>query len=88
VVQQEGLWDVLVERPDLTAILDVVWPEPPAKDSRMWDLPNVVYTPHICGSLGDEVLRMADAMIEELERTLRGEAPLFTIDQHALQVMA
>ncbi len=42
-------------RPDLTAVLDVTWPEPPAAGSAIYNLPNVVLTPHIAGSMGAEV---------------------------------
>jgi phosphoglycerate dehydrogenase-like enzyme len=57
--------EVLRERPDLFALLDVTWPEPPADDSPLFTLPNVKLSTHIAGSIGNEVVRMADLMIEE-----------------------
>lgn len=56
---------VLKERPDLYALLDVTWPEPPADDSPLYTLPNVKLSTHIAGSIGNEVVRMADLVIEE-----------------------
>ncbi|MFC9393397.1 hydroxyacid dehydrogenase [Streptomyces sp. NPDC057027] len=57
----------------LHAILDVTDPELPAPDSPLWTLPNVLLTPHVAGSLGNELHRMADQALEEVERYGRGE---------------
>jgi len=64
-VDEDGLVATLRERPDLTALVDVTWPEPPAPESPLWDLPNLVISPHIGGTIGDEVVRLADAAIAE-----------------------
>ncbi len=64
-IDEAALIDVMSSRPDLTALLDVTWPEPPAKDSPLWTLPNVIVTSHIAGSLGDEVRRMAASAIAD-----------------------
>ena len=64
---------VLQERPDLTALLDVTWPEPPADGSLLWELPNVVISPHIGGTVGDECPRLSALAIDEFERWLQGE---------------
>ncbi|MDF3058974.1 MAG: oxidoreductase [Rariglobus sp.] len=72
LVNEEEMIAVLAARPDLQAVLDVTSPEPPAKRSLLYDLPNVVLTPHIAGSLGGECLRMGDAMVDEFERFIAG----------------
>jgi phosphoglycerate dehydrogenase-like enzyme len=59
---------VLQQRPDLQAVLDVSSPEPPLKDSLLYTLPNVVLTPHIAGSVGAECQRMGHAMVDEFIR--------------------
>ncbi|WP_238412710.1 hydroxyacid dehydrogenase [Saccharothrix deserti] len=59
----------------LDAILDVTDPEPLPADSILYDLPNVMITPHIAGSLGSETRRMSDSAIDELERYLSGRPP-------------
>ena len=73
-VREDEMADVLEKRPDLTALLDVTWPEPPEDGSRLYSLPNVHLTPHIAGSLNDELYRMADYMIGEFKRFMAGEA--------------
>lgn len=72
-VNEAELCEVLRARPDLTALLDVTWPEPPEEDSPLYRLPNVFLSPHIAGSLNDEWQRMADYMIDEFKRYLAGE---------------
>ena len=64
---------MLKQRPDLTVLLDVTWPEPPAKDSELYKLPNVRLSSHIAGSLNDEVHRMADYVIEDYKNFVNGE---------------
>lgn len=61
----------------LDAILDVTDPEPLAPDSPLLELPNVMITPHVAGSLGSETRRMSDHAIDELERWVEGR-PLAT----------
>lgn len=58
----------------ITAILDVTDPEPLPAQSVLFDLPNVIMTPHIAGSLGTETLRMTDMALDELARYLDGQA--------------
>jgi len=57
----------------ISAVLDVTDPEPPAPDSPFWTLPNVIYTPHIAGSMAEECHRMADFALDECARYLAGE---------------
>ncbi|MFC7220843.1 hydroxyacid dehydrogenase [Streptomyces polyrhachis] len=56
----------------ISAVLDVTEPDVPPADSPLYDLPNVLLTPHIAGSLGNELLRMADLAAEEITRYARG----------------
>lgn len=73
IVREPELIEVLRDRPDLQAVLDVTDPEPAAPASPLRTLPNVVLTPHVAGSVGPERRRLGAAMVEELERYLRGE---------------
>jgi phosphoglycerate dehydrogenase-like enzyme len=70
------------------AVLDVTDPEPPEPDSPLWDLPNVLLTPHLAGSKGDEVRRMAAGAIEELGRVLNGRPLLFQVPPERRNIVA
>ncbi len=71
LVDQEALTEELVSG-RLEAVLDVTVPEVLPPDSPLYDLPNVVLTPHVAGSLGTELHRMAAAAADELARYVDG----------------
>lgn len=87
-VRQTELIEVLRARPDLSALLDVTQPEPTPPDSPLWYLPNVYLTTHIAGSIGDEVVRMADYVIEEFVRWQRKEPLRYAVSLEMLESMA
>lgn len=87
-VVEEDLAAVLKERPDLTAVLDVTKPEPPLPDSPFYELPNCILTPHIAGSMGQEVHRMAEWMEAEYEKYAAGEPCSYEVTEDMLESMA
>ena len=88
LIREDELITTLQERPDLTAMLDVTWPVTPAPESPLFDLPNVVLTPHIAGSTGEECKRMGSYMADELERFLRAEPLRWRITRQQMERMA
>ncbi|HEY8728147.1 MAG TPA: hydroxyacid dehydrogenase [Acidothermaceae bacterium] len=88
VVDPDALVEVLEQRLDLQAILDVTDPEPLPMSHRLRALPNVVITPHIAGSLGRECHRLGDMMVEEFRRYLAGEALAWQVDLANLEQIA
>jgi len=52
----------------LSAVLDVTEPEPLPAGSPFYTLPNVHLTPHVAGSLGSEVHRLAESAVDEIAR--------------------
>lgn len=87
VVEPE-LIAVLESRPDLTAVLDVTFPEPPVEGSPFYTLENVILTPHIAGSDGNEVHRMSEYMLEEFERFTGGLPTRYEVTVPMLETMA
>lgn len=63
----------------LSAFLDVTEPETLPETSPLYDLPNVVLTPHIAGAIGNERQRLGRLVVDEIERFVAGK-PL----QHGL----
>ena len=55
------------------AVIDVTEPEVLPPDSPLYELPNVVLTPHVAGALGVEVRRLGDSAIDEIARYAAGE---------------
>ncbi|MET7690435.1 hydroxyacid dehydrogenase [Streptomyces sp. NPDC005483] len=74
LVDPNALTDELVSG-RISAILDVTEPEPLPADSPLYRLPNVFLTPHIAGSLGNELERLGRTVVDELELLVAG-APL------------
>ncbi|MGI6280440.1 MAG: hydroxyacid dehydrogenase [Acutalibacteraceae bacterium] len=87
-VVEQDLISVLKKRPDLTAILDVTDPEPPLDDSELYLLPNCILTPHIAGSSGDEVQRMAKYMLEEFKSYTQNLPTKYEVTLKMLETMA
>ncbi|MGW0390564.1 hydroxyacid dehydrogenase [Streptomyces sp. NPDC003042] len=72
----------------LHAVLDHTEPEVLPAGSLLFDLPNVLLTPHVAGSLGGELDRLATTAVEELERYARGLAFRFAVDPGRLAYSA
>ncbi len=60
------------------AFLDVSDPEPPALDSPLRALDNVVLTPHTAGCI-ENCARMGELAVDELRRFFAGEPPVYEI---------
>ena len=86
-VVEDDLVAALRARPDLTALVDVTWPEPPPPDSALWQLPNLVISPHIGGTVGDEAVRLADLAIAEYEAWAAGRPLRHQVTAEVLATM-
>ncbi len=88
IVREQEMIETLQKRPDLYAVLDVTYPEPPEPGSPLYTLPNVVLTPHIAGSMSKECQRMGKIVVEELKCCLKGEPLHWAISREQAAKMA
>jgi len=88
LVNEREMIEVLEERPDLFAVLDVTEPDPPASDSPFYRLENVLLTPHIAGSMGPECGRLGRYVLTQWERWRQGEEPRGRVQLEDLEVRA
>jgi phosphoglycerate dehydrogenase-like enzyme len=74
VVDELAMVEVLREGRIGGAYLDVFAHEPLDGDSALWDMPNVIVTPHMAGMSDANEPNVARLFLEKLGRWLRGEA--------------
>lgn len=70
------------------AVLDVTFPEPLPDGDPLYSMPNVILTPHIAGSMGNELALMGDAVIQEVERFAAGLPSRYGVSLRELDLMA
>jgi len=87
IVREDEMIEVLREG-RVFAFIDVTDPEPPKRESALYDLPNVFLTPHLAGSAGDEVHRQGAYVVDELTRFLSGEPARYPVTQEMMAWMA
>jgi phosphoglycerate dehydrogenase-like enzyme len=87
IVDHEALTDAVRTR-GLRAVLDVTDPEPLPARHPLRHLPGVILTPHVAGSLGNELHRLGEAAAQEIERLAAGQPPRCPVGRQALLTMA
>ncbi len=74
VVDQAALIAALRDGTIASAALDVFDPEPLAAESPLWDMPNVIVTPHMSGAVEGYGTRATDYFVRNLRRYAAGES--------------
>ena len=87
-VVEADMIEALKRDSSISAVLDVTFPEPPEKDSPLYTLDNVFLTLHIAGSLGNEVHRMGEYMLDELRAYDSGKPVKYSVSLEMLKTMA
>jgi phosphoglycerate dehydrogenase-like enzyme len=88
IVREDEMVEVLRTRPDLYALLDVTYPEPPISTSPLLKLPNIIITPHLAGANANECKRNGEYIVEELRRYLNDEPLRFAVTKEKAALMA
>lgn len=70
IVDTDALVDVLCHRTDVIAILDVFEHEPLSPDSKLWDMPNVIVSPHNSFVSDGNNTRMFEVILTNLKHYL------------------
>ena len=80
VVDQGALVEALREETIAGAALDVYPVEPLPESSPLWELPNVILSPHVAGTSGQYLERAADLFAKNLRRYVANEPLLNRYD--------
>lgn len=87
-VAENDLVRALREKPTKTAVLDVTMPEPPEAGHDFYTMENVFLTPHIAGSMNNEVQRMGAYMADEFCRYFNHQETKYQVTVKMLETMA
>lgn len=87
-LNEEDLMEMLTSDPTRTALLDVMTEEENSDENPLNRLPNCLITPHVAGSTGREVRRMADYMIHAYDCFAQGKPCEYEVTEAMLDTMA
>ncbi|MER8747477.1 D-2-hydroxyacid dehydrogenase [Mesorhizobium sp. M1004] len=80
VIVEAELIKALQSRAIAGAMLDVFEREPLPQESPLWDMPNVIATPHVAGSPTNYTERVFSIFADNLDRFLKGQALTNVVD--------
>ena len=81
IVQEEALVRALREGWIAGAAVDVFAQEPLPPESEMWEVPNLIVTPHMAGNFSAYLDRVMDILRENLRRFVAGEPMINVLDK-------
>jgi len=73
LLDEGALIRALQEKHLAGAALDVFDKEPPSPDSPLWEMPNVIVSPHSASTVTQENARITELFCENLRRYLKGQ---------------
>ena len=83
IVRQDALHKALTEGWITGAALDVFEDEPLAEPSPLWNLDNLILTPHVAGLSGDALHDLAESAVSQVLQALKGERPKHLVNSAA-----
>jgi phosphoglycerate dehydrogenase-like enzyme len=81
VVDEKALAEALKRGLIAGAALDVFEVEPLPQESPLWDIPNLLYSPHIAGYIEAYARMVQDLFVQNLERYVRGDKPIGLVNK-------
>lgn len=81
ILKQDDLIAALREGKLRGAALDVATPEPLPADSELWDVPNLILTPHISGLSRSYTDRSFQILTANLKKRENGEKMINVVDR-------
>ena len=84
VIDEKALYDALKTGVIAGAAIDVYDPEPPLKDNPLFELDNIILSPHSAALTGECVIRMATGAAEGVVDVLTGRRPQFVVNPAVL----
>ena len=63
-------------------------PDPLPPYHPLLALPNAFITPHVAGAMGNELVRLSELAVQEVERFVAGEPPLYPVRAEDLDRIA
>jgi len=84
LLDEDALIRALQERRLAGAALDVLRDEPPPQDSPLWDMPNVILSPHSASTVTQENARITEIFCDNLRRYLGGQPLRNVLDKKKL----
>jgi phosphoglycerate dehydrogenase-like enzyme len=81
LMDETALIHALEEKWIAGAGLDVTYTEPLPKESRLWEMENVILSPHISGGMEDYMMRATELFCENLRRWLAGKKLINIVDR-------
>ena len=87
IIRQSELIDEL-RKGRFIACLDVTDPEPPAIDDPLRTLPNVILTPHKAGTISENLRRIGEFVLSEIDAFYAGKPMIGGVTKKKLEVMA
>lgn len=81
IVDEEALIQALQVNRISGAALDAFDTEPLPADSRLWELPNVILSPHISGTMSDYGEKATEIFVKNLKRYLEGKKLFNVVDK-------
>ena len=84
LVDEDALIRALEEKRLAGAALDVLREEPPPQDSPLWDMPNVIISPHSASTVTQENARITAIFCDNLRRYMDGQPLRNVLDKTKL----